>query len=289
MTWSRVLRFGGLVLGSFTAVACLRPPPPAPPAPAPPPAAPDPAAAPAAPATPAAPGTVAAGTKLMLRMDQTIDSATTPTGSSFSATLQADLVGGDGKTVVPAQSKVFGKIVEAKASGNVVGKAELELAFTEVNIGGRMVPIESQGVKAVGEGTGRKSARQVAAGALIGGAIGGKEGAGKGAMVGGAAALMTRGNQIKIPEGTLLELQLRAPLVSGGDPTAVAAAPAAAPATAAATAPAAGTATATPAAPTAAAPAAAPAPATDAQKKECIQKLMGQGFSADEAIKSCGG
>jgi hypothetical protein len=222
----------------------------------------------------------------MLRMDQTIDSATTPTGASFSATLQGDLVGGDGKTVVPAQSKVFGKIVEAKASGNVVGKAELELAFTEVDIGGRLVAIESQGVKAVGEGTGRKSARQVAAGALIGGAIGGKEGAGKGAMVGGAAALLTRGNQIKIPEGTLLELQLRAPLVNA-ELAAVAAAPTADPAVA--PAPATGATTPATAAPTPAAPGTAPAAAPDAQRKECIQKLMGQGFSADEAIKSCGG
>jgi len=222
-------------------------------------------------------------------MDQTIDSATTPTGTSFSATLQGDLVGGDGKTVVPAQSKVFGKIVEAKASGNVVGKAELELAFTEVDIGGRLVPIESQGVKAVGEGTGRKSARQVAAGALIGGAIGGKEGAGKGAMVGGAVALMTRGNQIKIPEGTLLELQLRAPLVSSvAEPAAPAAAPTPDPAATAASAPAVAGAAA-PSSP-APAPATAPTPASaDAQRKECIQKLMGQGFSADEAIKSCGG
>jgi len=268
----------------------VRPAPPAPPPPPPnspegaaPGAAPSAAAAPAATPGPASPGTVPVGSKLVVRLDETLDSARTPAGQSFTATLEADLVGGDGATVVPMGSTVLGKIVEAQASGRVVGRAELEIAFTEVRVNGRLIPIQSQGVQAVGENTARKSARQVAAGALIGGAIGGKDGAGKGAMVGGAAALMTRGNQIQIPAGTLLELQLLAPLVND------AAAPPAAPTTAVAAAPT----TAAPApvagqAPPAgqAAPAAPPSASGDA-KKDCIQKLMGQGFSADEAIKTC--
>lgn len=279
----------GLALAS--AGCMVRPAPPAPPPPpeaAPPPgAAPgaaDPAAAGSAvPTAPAGPGTVPMGSKLLVRLDETLDSARTPAGQSFTATLEADLVGAEGTTVVPMGSTVIGKIVDAQASGRVVGKAELEIAFTEVRVNGRLLPIQSQGVEAVGENTARKSARQVAAGALIGGAIGGKKGAGRGAMAGGAVALMTRGNQIQIPAGTLLELQLLAPLVNdaaapeAAPPSAVAAAPSAAP-------PAAGqTAAAAPAA--AATPAGAP-PAGDA-KKDCIQKLMAQGFSADEAIKSC--
>jgi len=266
----------------------VRPAPPAPPPPpanssqaAPPAGVPSAAAAPQATPAAASPGTVPAGSKLLVRLDETLDSARTPAGQSFTATLEADLVGGDGATVVPMGSTVLGKIVEAQASGRVVGRAELEIAFTEVRVNGRLIPIQSQGVQAVGENTARKSARQVAAGALIGGAIGGKDGAGKGAMVGGAAALMTRGNQIQIPAGTLLELQLLAPLVND-------AAPAAAPATAVATAPAAATPGAAAPAPAAgqAPPAAAP-PASGDAKKDCIQKLMGQGFSADEAIKTC--
>jgi hypothetical protein len=258
------------------------PPPPETASEATPPAAQAPGAAtPAsASAAPAGPGTVPAGSKLLVRLDETLDSARTPAGQSFTATLEADLVGGEGTTVVPMGSTVIGKIVDAQASGRVAGKAELEIAFTEVRVNGRLLPIQSQGVQAVGENTARKSARQVAAGALIGGAINGKKGAGRGAMAGGAVALMTRGNQIQIPAGTLLELQLLAPLVNDaaappvGPPTAVAAAPSATESVPAGQA-----------APGTAAPATAPA-ASDA-KKDCIQKLMGQGFSADEAIKSC--
>ena len=267
----------------FSQGCMVRPAPPAPPPPpesaavapeaAPPPPAPGAAApAAAAPAAPASPGTVAAGSTLLVRLDDTLDSARTPAGQSFTATLEADLVGGDGATVVPMGSTVLGKIVEAQASGRVAGQAELEITFTDVRVNGRLLPIKSQGVKAVGENTARKSARQVAAGALIGGAINGKKGAGRGAMAGGAVALMTRGNQIQIPAGTLLELQLLAPLVNDAAPAPAAAPPAAAAPVAAP--------------PAAGAPPAAAPPAGDA-KKDCIQKLMAQGFTADEAIKSC--
>lgn len=286
MKRSRVVtNLSHVLLGvALAAQGCaVRPAPAAPPPPPPntpeaaPPAPAAGAAAPAAPEpAPASSGTVPAGSKLLVRLDETLDSARTPAGQSFTATLEADLVGAEGTTVVPMGSTVLGKIVEAQASGRVVGKAELEIAFTEVRVNGRLLPIQSQGVQAVGENTARKSARQVAAGALIGGAIGGKKGAGRGAMAGGAVALMTRGNQIQIPAGTLLELQLLAPLVSDTaaptttPPPAVAATPSTAP-------PAPGQAT---------APAAATPPSSDA-KKECIQKLMGQGFTADEAIKTC--
>lgn len=285
----------GLALASQGCM--VRPAPPAPPPPpeaAPPAEAASDAAQPAAAGSatttaPAGPGTVPTGSKLLVRLDETLDSARTPAGQSFTATLEADLVGTEGTTVVPMGSTVLGKIVEAQASGRVVGKAELEIAFTEVRVNGRLLPIQSQGVQAVGENTARKSARQVAAGALIGGAIGGKKGAGRGAMAGGAVALMTRGNQIQIPAGTLLELQLLAPLVNdaaapeAAPPTAVAAAAGAAAPAEPAAAPAAAPPTAAP--PAATPPAAAP-PAGDA-KKDCIQKLMAQGFTADEAIKSC--
>jgi len=145
-----------------------------------------------------------------------------------------------------------------------------------------LYPIQSQGVKAVGEGSGRDTARKVGAAALVGGAFGGGSGAAKGAAIGGAAALLTRGKKVRIPKGTLLELQLVAPARVPA-PAPVAAAAAAPVAPAAPAAPVGGT-TATPA-PTAA-PAAAPA-ASDAEQKACVKKLMANGFTADEALASC--
>lgn len=206
-------------------------------------------------------------------------------GQRFYATLESSLVDGGGQVVVVKGTKVLGVIAQSKSAGRIAGRSEVELAFTDLEINGLLFPIQSQGVQAVGEGSGKDTARKVAAGALVGAAIDGGKGAATGAAVGGAAALLTRGKEIRIPAGTILELTLMS-AVNVPAPAAAAAAPSveAAP-TAAAAAPTA--AAAAPAAPAAAAPAAATAPAAEQKQKECIKKLMANGFSADEAVASC--
>jgi hypothetical protein len=203
-------------------------------------------------------------------------------GQRFRASLEAALLDASGKVVVPARTKVLGIILESESAGRVAGKSEVAIAFTDLDVGGVLFPIKSQGVKAVGEGSGGDTARKVAAGALIGGAIGGSgKGAAKGAAVGGAAAILTRGKEVKIPSGTILELTLAAPVkVPGPEGSAAGGAGGQAEASgapAAAATPAAGT----------PATAAAPSPASGEPDKACVQKLMANGFSADEAIASC--
>src|SRR6478609_3211947 len=267
--------------------------PPPPTGPAPSAAAPPPGASPApAAASPAPPPAatfsgatvdVPANSRLVMRLDDNVDSAK-GAGVRFSASLEAALPDASGNVIVPAGTKVLGIIAESKSAGRLVGKSEMEIAFTDLQINGLLFPIQSQGVKAVGEGSGRDTARKVGAAALIGGAFGGGSGAAKGAAIGGAAALLTRGQQIRIPRGTLLELSLVAPARVPAPAPAVAPAPAPVPVAAvpaAAPAPASATPAATPAA-------AAPASATsDAEQKACVKKLMANGFTADEALSSC--
>jgi len=233
---------------------------------------------------------VPAGSRLMMRLDENVDSAK-GAGVRFTASLEAALPDASGNVIVPAGTKVMGVIAEAKSAGRLVGKSEVEIAFTDLNINGMLFPIQSQGVQAVGEGSGRDTARKVGAAALVGGAFGGGSGAAKGAAIGGAAAMLTRGKQVRIPAGTLLELALVAP--SRVPAPAVAAVPVAVPV---AIVPVAATTAAPAAAPPAAgtAPAAAAAPATaaaseksEAELKACVKKLMANGFSADEALSSC--
>jgi hypothetical protein len=245
---------------------------------APPPAPPPPP--PAAPAYNGPTVEVPAGSRFVVRLDDNVDSGK-GAGLRFRASLEAALPDAAGNVLVPAGTKVMGLIADSKSAGRLVCKSELEIAFTDLQINGLLFPIQSQGVKAVGEGSGRDTARKVGAAALVGGAFGGGSGAAKGAAIGGAAALLTRGKQIRIPSGTLLELSLVGP--------------AKVPAPAAAAAPAAPAAPAEPvAAPAstaaAASPAAAPAAATaqsEAEQKACVKKLMANGFSADEALSAC--
>src|SRR6478609_4758558 len=251
--------------------------PPPPTGPAPSAAAPPPGASPApAAASPAPPPAatfsgatvdVPANSRLVMRLDDNVDSAK-GAGVRFSASLEAALPDASGNVIVPAGTKVLGIIAESKSAGRLVGKSEMEIAFTDLQINGLLFPIQSQGVKAVGEGSGRDTARKVGAAALIGGAFGGGSGAAKGAAIGGAAAVLTRGKEVRIPAGTVLELSLVAP---ARVPAPVAAAPvAAAPVAVApvAAAPAAAPAGAAAAAPVAAAPAAAAAPSAAAEAEQ---------------------
>ncbi|MEI9947528.1 MAG: hypothetical protein WDO74_00715 [Pseudomonadota bacterium] len=242
------------------------PPPPPAPAPLPPP-----------PAYSGPTVDVPAGSRFVVRLDDNVDSGR-GAGLRFRASLEAALPDAAGNVLVPAGTKVMGLIVESKSAGRVVGKSELEIAFTDLEINGLLFPIQSQGVKAVGEGSGKDTARKVGAAALVGGAFGGGSGAAKGAAIGGAAALLTRGKQVRIPSGTLLELALYAPAkVPAPAPvapvvavtTTVAVAPAPTAATASAAAPATGSAQ------------------SEAEQKACVKKLMVNGFSADEALSAC--
>jgi len=270
----------------------------APPPSAPPAAAQAPSAAPVAPAAaPVAAAPVAAqpvaaangatvdipaNTRLVMRLDDNVDSAK-GAGVRFSASLEAALPDANGNVLVPAGTKVLGIIAESKSAGRLLGKSEMEIAFTDLQINGLLFPIQSQGVKAIGEGSGRDTARKVGAAALIGGAFGGGSGAAKGAAIGGAAALLTRGQQIRIPRGTLLELSLVAP----ARVPAPAAAPTSAPAPVAAATIETTTTTTTTTAPAAASAATPPSASAEAEQKACVKKLMANGFTADEALSSC--
>jgi hypothetical protein len=175
------------------------------PAPAPAPVAPAPAPAPAAPAR----VTVAAGTRVTVRTSETLDSRKTGAGHKFTSRLEADLVS-NGVVVAPAGATVYGQITNSKKAGRAVGNAEMSLTFTDITIDGQMKPIMTTGVTAVTESTTRTSAKRTVGAAAIGGLIGGSSGAKTGAKVGAGASILTSGNQINIPSGTMLEFRLQA-------------------------------------------------------------------------------
>ena len=199
----KVFNLGDVLTVTFTG---NRPSGGAPAASAAPPAAAVPAAAPAASTV-----TVPAGTRLMIRTNETIDSKTMKTGHRFVSSLEADLVV-EGKTVAPRGSKVYGVLTEAKKSRRMTGKSELKVTFTDIMVNNQMIPIKTGELQAKSEGTGKKTVGRAARGALIGGAISGSSGAKTGAKVGAGVSLLTSGEQVYIPSGTLLEVNLAEPL-----------------------------------------------------------------------------
>ncbi len=91
--------------------------------------------------------------------------------------------------------------MSAKQSGRVAGSSEMTVAITDLLIDNRMHPVATQPLQAKTENTAKKSGRTI---------IGAKNAA----KVGVGASILTGGNKINIPAGTLVETQFRAPFTT---------------------------------------------------------------------------
>jgi len=151
------------------------------------------------------------GSRMVVRTSTSIDSRQHKTGHKFTTRLEADLVAGD-VVVAPRGSTVYGVIAQAKQSGRAAGSSSLEITFTDIMLNNQMVPIQTTGVKAVTDSTTKSTVGRTARLAAIGGLANGSKGARNAAKVGLGVSLLTSGNSINIPAGTLLEFQLAAPL-----------------------------------------------------------------------------
>ena len=187
-------------------------------------AAPDPAPAAEAPApapAPAAPGgevTIPAGQSILIRMVDGVDSSKNHVGDIFHASLETDL-NVNGTLVAHKGTDVYGRLAEAKKSGNFTGKSELQLELTRLVIDGHDYPVVSSDYTLQGKGQGSQTAKKVGVGAVAGTIIGAIAGGGKGAAIGAAAGgatgagvqVLTKGAQVKVPSETVLEFRLEQP------------------------------------------------------------------------------
>ncbi len=170
--------------------------------------APAPAAPTPAPGAQTAAGTLPVGTRLMVKLDHDVSTASHKKGSRVTGVLDTDLASG-GSVIVSKGTKVFGTVTES-IGGRRVGKAAIMMTFTDLSINDQLVPIATGHIGAESEGG--KVVRKAAAGALIGGAVDGGSGAGKGAMIGAGVGLLGPGNNLKVPAGTVADVTLTQPL-----------------------------------------------------------------------------
>lgn len=154
---------------------------------------------------------VPAGTRLVVRMVDTVDSKRHGAGHKFRGQLEGALVV-DGTTMVPRGTFLYGTVTSAKNSGRMVGSAEMAMEFTDIMIDDQLYPIATGGLAAQSSGEGGRTVGRTARAAALGGLIGGSSGAKTGAKVGLGASLLTSGSSINIPAGTLLETELRVQL-----------------------------------------------------------------------------
>jgi hypothetical protein len=163
--------------------------------------------------------TVPAGTRILIRMVDSIDSSKQKTGFRFSATLETNLQVED-TVVAPRGTTLYGRLAAASSAGKMSGSSELTLELTDVLINGTAYPLLTSTYEVKGKGEGGNTAKKVVGGAglgaLIGGLAGGGKGAGIGALAGAGAgtavAASKKGQQLQIPSESLLEFRLQQPV-----------------------------------------------------------------------------
>jgi len=184
--------------------------------------------------------TIPAGTKVPLALKQAISTKNAREGDAVYAETTFPVVL-ENRIVIPAGTYVQGKISHIQRPGRVKGRAEVLMHFTTliypsgytVMLPGSVENIpgaEKTSMKG-SEGTVRQDSQTgqkvgtvgstAATGAVVGGlSAGGKGaliGAGAGGAVGTAIALLTRGNDVRLENGTSVEMVIQRPITL--DPT----------------------------------------------------------------------
>jgi len=159
------------------------------------------------------------GTKITIRMIDSINSEQTRLGQTFRASVDEPVLVNE-QTVVPRGADAFVKLVEDKQSGKFEGKTVLTLVLQQVMVNGRMLDVTTGDVSEASSSRGSRTAKVVGGttalgaivGALAGGGKGAAIGAASGAAVGGGAQEITKGQVVKIPSETRLTFTVQQPV-----------------------------------------------------------------------------
>jgi len=168
--------------------------------------------------------TIAAGTVISVRTNDTIDAKDTANGRVYSGEVDRDVLDGNNRIAIPRGSDVELMVRD-------VGNHTLALDLDAVVVQGKRYSVTTYDVTRTGDqkdgvGANGRTAKFVGGGALFGtivGAVaGGGKGAGIGALAGGAAGAIgqtvTRGTRVHVPAESVLTFQLQQPLHLAADP-----------------------------------------------------------------------
>lgn len=159
-----------------------------------------------------------AGTELVVRTVETIDSRNAGADQTFAALFEQDVTDASGQVIIPERSSAQ-LIVRQMSSGGRTGSPEMVLDIQSITVNGRRYLVSTTDLTRdsdTGIGSNKRTGQVVGGGAAIGTLIGAIVGGGKGAVLGavigaagGAGAqVMTRGREVRVPAETVLNFRL---------------------------------------------------------------------------------
>jgi hypothetical protein len=163
------------------------------------------------------------GTRVSVRNEDTINSATAVEGQTYAAEVTDDVLDANGDVVIPHGANAQIVIRSASKGGHFQGTSDLVLDLQSVSVEGQRYNINSSDVKESGKpgfGANKRTAIYTGGGAALGAIIGAFAGGGKGAAIGAGAGagggaltqILTKGGSIRVPSETVLTFQLDKPV-----------------------------------------------------------------------------
>jgi hypothetical protein len=160
--------------------------------------------------------TLPSGTRLQVRLNQTIDVKHAQSGERFTGTFAEPVVLGN-TIAVPAGSGATGEILVAHRRGLFKGRSVMSLTLTRLDVNGAQYRIDTSSFSRSKKGKGRRSAALIGGGAGMGMLIGGVATGGVGLLVGGLAgggagalgAAFTGNRDLSVPAETVVSFRLQ--------------------------------------------------------------------------------
>ncbi len=161
--------------------------------------------------------TLPAGTRLRATLDHTVSTESARVGDEVTLTTRGPLAVGAGDTL-PGGVTLRGEVTHARGGGRIAGAPELTVRMTTLSVDGRDTPIATIPFRFKGKNDATESALEIAGGTVAGAVLGqvaGKapvEGAVIGAAAGTGIAVATKGDQVVLPAGVTLRVELTQPV-----------------------------------------------------------------------------
>jgi hypothetical protein len=163
-----------------------------------------------------------AGTELVVRTVETIDSRNAGVDQTFSAIVEQVVTNASGRVIVPEGSSAQ-LMIRQMSSGGATGSPEMALDVQSITVNGRKYQVSTTDLtqdSGTGIGRNKRTAETIGGGAAIGTIIGAIAGGAKGAAIGvlvGAAGgagvqVLTRGRDVQVPAETVLKFRLDKPV-----------------------------------------------------------------------------
>jgi hypothetical protein len=159
-----------------------------------------------------------AGTELVVRTVERIDSRNGGADQTFSAIVEQEVTNASGHVIIPERSSAQ-LIIRQISSGGAAGSPEMMLDIQSISVDGRRFLVSTTDLtldSGTGIGNNKRTAETVGAGAALGTVIGAIAGGSKGTAIGvlvGAAGgagvqVLTKGRDVQVPAETLLTFRL---------------------------------------------------------------------------------